>query len=86
MRLLATPTELNCRKVLRYLNAYLDGEVRPALVAQIRRHLDDCRRCGLEVEVYAAIKDSVASRDVSVDQFAVRRLEAFTRRLATSVD
>jgi mycothiol system anti-sigma-R factor len=35
----------NCREVLHRLYHFLDGEVTPAMRAEIQQHLDDCPPC-----------------------------------------
>ena len=37
--------KLDCAAALRQLWDYLDGELTPERLAQIRVHLDECRRC-----------------------------------------
>lgn len=86
MKLLPTPTEASCRQVMRYLSAYLDGEVSLAMAARIGAHLDDCRRCGLDADVYLAIKHSLARADRDVDELAVHRLQDFADHLTDPLD
>ena len=38
---------LDCRQVLAELSNYLDGEVSPALLQALDRHLAKCHRCSL---------------------------------------
>lgn len=72
-----------CREVGRVLQAYLDSEVDDVMAHRVARHLEACRRCGLEAHVYQAVKDALArrrSRTVDVD--AVERLRTFAADLA----
>jgi anti-sigma factor RsiW len=71
---------LNCRQVGRRLQRYLDGDLDELTTRRIIRHLDDCRRCGMEAAAYAAIKASLARRG-HVDAAAVARLREFAERL-----
>lgn len=50
-----------CRKAVRALQAYLDGEADPPTAAAVSGHLKACRRCGLEADTYEAIKQMLAS-------------------------
>lgn len=41
---------MNCKGVIRQLSEYLDGELGPALVAELERHLEHCEDCHLVVD------------------------------------
>ena len=43
---------MTCRRVGEKLQAYLDGEVDDLSNRRIAHHLEDCRRCGMELDVY----------------------------------
>lgn len=73
---------LSCRQVGRLLQRYLDDAVDELTARRIARHLEDCRRCGLEADAYLAIKASLARRDPSLPADAVRRLQDLGERLA----
>jgi anti-sigma factor RsiW len=73
---------MDCQQVGELLQHYLDDELDETRVARIVEHLDDCRRCGLEVEAYEQIKSSLASRRAEVPADSVERLREFGRRLA----
>lgn len=49
-----------CREVGRVLQAYLDGHVDELTARRVARHLEMCRRCGMEASTYAEIKRSLA--------------------------
>lgn len=69
-----------CRRATALLQEYLDGSCEFADAEMVRRHLADCRPCGLEAAVYRRLLDSLATgRSVPPD--AVRRLEEFADRL-----
>jgi anti-sigma factor RsiW len=65
------------------LQSYLDGQVDEVTARRVARHLEVCRRCGLEVETYTRIKESLARRG-GVDPEAVERLRAFGAQLVES--
>jgi anti-sigma factor RsiW len=75
-----------CAARFEALNAYVDGELRPAEELDLRRHLDVCESCRAQVDGLLALKDAVAgSAEVrpvphtlrerlgSIDQPRVRR-------------
>lgn len=72
---------MNCMQVGRRLQRYLDGDLDDLSARRIMRHLEDCRRCGLEATAYSEIKASLARRSSDVPDDAVTRLRAFGERL-----
>ena len=74
--------EASCMQVARVLQSYLDGQVDDVTAQRVSRHLEHCRRCGLEFEAYWAIKDAIARRARVVDPAAVERLRELGERLA----
>ena len=72
---------MNCMQVGRRLQRYLDRDLDDLTARRIMRHLEDCRRCGMEATAYAEIKASLARRAVDVPDDAVTRLRAFGERL-----
>lgn len=73
---------MECHEVGALLQHYLDDELDETRAARIAEHLEDCRRCGLELEAYEQIKSSLASRRPEVPAESVERLREFGRRLA----
>ncbi|MBW3536495.1 MAG: zf-HC2 domain-containing protein [Actinobacteria bacterium] len=73
--------EASCAEVAQVLQSYLDGRVDDLTARRVRRHLEHCRRCGLEAETYEAIKAALARRSHQVDTDALQRLRAFAQRL-----
>ena len=74
----------SCFEVARALQSFLDGETDELTAARISRHLEHCRRCGLEARTYLEIKAALARRMPVVDELAVERLRAFATRLVES--
>jgi anti-sigma factor RsiW len=70
-----------CFEVARTLQAYLDGATDAAAAQRIARHLEECRRCGLEARTYLEIKAAMARRIPVVDELALERLRAFAGRI-----
>lgn len=77
MWLMGRGDEASCREAARHLQEYLDGQTDPGQGSRIGRHLETCRRCGLEADVYTKIKDSLGRQGQPVDPGAVARLSAF---------
>lgn len=71
-----------CAEVIRVLQGYLDGHADELTARRVRRHLERCRRCGLEADTYQAIKVALTRRSHRVDPRALQRLRAFGERLA----
>ena len=71
----------SCREVARVLQSYLDGNVDEITMRRVERHLEACRRCGLEAHVYEDLKAALARRSARVDRFAIERLRGFARSL-----
>ncbi|MBV7697379.1 anti-sigma factor [Streptomyces sp. TRM70350] len=71
---------MSCMQVARVLQSYLDGETDEITARRVAAHLEDCRRCGLEVAVYREIKQSLARHEAPADE-AVARLRAFGETL-----
>jgi anti-sigma factor RsiW len=72
---------MNCMQVGRRLQRYLDGDLDDLTARRIMRHLDDCRRCGMEAAAYTEVKASLARRASDVPDGAVTRLRAFGEQL-----
>lgn len=77
-----TRRRLTCPEVGRLLQRYLDGEIDELKAQRIARHLEDCRRCGMQAETYTAIKQSLQEHRPSVPADAIDRLRAFGEQLA----
>lgn len=71
-----------CKEVHRVLQSYLDGQVDELTAHRVAMHLDACRDCGLEADVYRELKSSLARRAPDLDGAAVDRLREFGRHLA----
>jgi anti-sigma factor (TIGR02949 family) len=76
----------SCLEVGSVLQAYLDGEVDEVTARRVARHLEACRRCGLEAATYTDIKDALARRSSAVPEDAVDRLRRFGERLIEHPD
>jgi anti-sigma factor RsiW len=70
-----------CREVGRVLQSYLDGQVDELTARRVARHLEMCRRCGMEASTYTEIKRSLARHGAAVDPEVVGRLRDFGTQL-----
>ncbi len=77
---------LDCAEVAGLLQIYLDDESDAVTARRVAEHLEDCRRCGLEAEVYHDIKASLARQAVPLSAGAVARLRDFGARVAAGED
>jgi anti-sigma factor RsiW len=72
---------MSCRQVGRLLQRYLDRDLDEVAARRIMRHLEDCRRCGLEVAAYTEIKATLARRGAQLPADTLARLREFAERL-----
>jgi anti-sigma factor (TIGR02949 family) len=77
---------MDCHQVGEVLQFYLDGEIDEERARKIEAHLEDCRRCGLEVATYEHIKATLAARRSEVAPESLDRLRTFGERLARGED
>lgn len=73
---------MGCMAVVRVLQSYLDGEVDESTARRVSRHLEICRRCGMEADTYRAIKAAMARTGPGWDELTRRRLEEFAHRVS----
>lgn len=71
----------SCVQVARTLQRYLDGELDDISARRVRRHLEICRRCGMEAATYAEIKQALARRGQPVPEVSMRRLRRFAEQI-----
>lgn len=78
MRLFRTSrNRLNCMKTVRVLQTFLDGALDETTANKVAQHLEDCRRCGLEADVYSQIKTVLINQYRPVDQELIDHLRLF---------
>jgi len=73
---------LSCHQVGKLLQRYLDSEVDDNVARRIGEHLEDCRRCGLETDVYSEIKAALARQAPRLPDTTLQRLRRFSEQLA----
>lgn len=72
----------DCHQVALLLQAYLDAELDAVPRREVARHLQDCRRCGLEAKTYREVKASLRRRAPDPPAESVERVRQFVARLA----
>ncbi|MDA8391573.1 MAG: zf-HC2 domain-containing protein [Actinomycetota bacterium] len=65
----------------RVLQAYLDGCVQQPAAGRLDEHFAHCRDCGLEIEVYRQLKQSLRRSGPEVPPAALDRLRRFAAEL-----
>ncbi len=80
--MVGTPTIASCREVGQALQNYLDGQVEGITVRRIARHLELCRRCGMDAATYQQIKDGLRRSSGGLDRSTVSRLRDFAGDLS----
>lgn len=63
-----------CRRTLRELQSYLDGESDPDTAWRVARHLSNCEDCFGGADTIRAIKSALARLRVAPDPDTIRRL------------
>ena len=80
--LFGRPSRLSCRQVGPLLQSYLDGELDQDVATRVEAHVEQCRRCGFEAEVYAALTESLRTVPVGSSPASLARLRQFGERVA----
>jgi hypothetical protein len=76
------PGNIDCHHVGIALQHYLDGYIDADRARRIEAHLEECRLCGMEAEMYEQIKAVLASHRPLVSTESIERLRGFGERLA----
>lgn len=72
-----------CRQARSLLQSFLDGQLDTDVAIVVASHLEACRRCGLELETYRALKGTLSGLRPVPDEAALERLAAFVDSLAS---
>lgn len=76
------PRPMSCADVAALVQHYLDGELGHPRSLLLARHLDDCRRCGLDADTYRDIKAALAATRAPVPAETLDRLRQFATNIA----
>ena len=71
---------LTCGETLELLQQHLDGELPVEQARRVAEHLDHCRMCDEESDIYRQIKHAILTSG-DVDPAVVLRLERFSERV-----
>lgn len=83
-RLFRPEAPMGCSEVARVLQGYLDESLPRPHAQLVARHLEQCRKCGMEAGTYRALKESLR-RQSEVPADAVQRLREFAARIGDDV-
>ena len=75
---------LSCSQVEAVLQEYLDEELEASEVPRVLKHLEACRDCGLEAEMYTNIKASLHAHKDDPSPDSIDRIRALAEQLATT--
>ncbi|MBW3662762.1 MAG: zf-HC2 domain-containing protein [Actinobacteria bacterium] len=73
-----------CRRTLRDLQAYLDGELDETTTWDISRHLSGCEECFGDAEQFRLLKQALSRLRCASDPLALRRLRELVAGLPGS--
>lgn len=77
----AASNRARCMATMRVLQRYLDGTLDDTSARRVTTHLEACRRCGLEAEVYQQIKVALGDHNRRIDPQTIERLRRFGEQL-----
>jgi len=75
---------MSCQQVEAVLQQYLDKELEASEVPKVLKHLEACKDCGLEAEMYSDIKASLHAHQQAPTADSMDRIQALAQELATS--
>jgi mycothiol system anti-sigma-R factor len=74
---------MDCEKALREVGLFLDGELEPTDIEELRRHFEGCPPCGDRADFSRRLKELIARKcgctGVEVPDSLRARVEAFLR-------
>jgi len=73
----------SCIQVARVIQRYLDDQLDEGTAQDVVRHLKACRRCGLDVDSYRAMKFTLAQSSRAAPPERVERLTSFVAQLVS---
>lgn len=76
--------DLSCHQVEAVLQEYLDNELDPNEVPKVLKHLETCKDCGLEAELYERIKVTLRGHQEAPDQGSIDRIRSMATELAAT--
>jgi hypothetical protein len=77
-RILGSKEMASCLQVMRVLQPYLDGYTDEVTARRVAKHLEACRRCGMEASIYREMKAALARHATPLDTDSLERLRQFS--------
>ena len=81
-RLFRRNAGMSCQQVEAVMQQYLDNELDPAEVPKVLEHLEACKDCGLEAELYTRIQTSLRQHQEAPSADSMDRIRALAQELA----
>lgn len=75
---------MSCEQVEAVMQQYLDEELEASEVPKVLKHLEACKDCGLEADMYIRIKESLKSHQAAPDADSMARIRSLAEELATT--
>jgi anti-sigma factor RsiW len=75
---------MSCQQVEAVLQQYLDKELEASEVPKVLKHLEACKDCGLEADMYTRIKDSLVTHQSEPSTDSMDRIRLLAEELATT--
>lgn len=83
-RLFGRKNLLSCEQVAMVMQQYLDSELAADEVPKVLAHLEMCKDCGLEAELYTKIKDALVLHRVTPSEASMSGVRALAEQLSTT--
>lgn len=83
-RLFSRHRGLSCHQVEQVMQQYLDGELSPDETPKVLEHLEACKDCGLEADLYNRIKSTLHTYQETPTDDAMASVRALATELATT--
>jgi len=75
---------MSCSQVEAVMQQYLDEELEASQVPKVLKHLEACKDCGLEAEMYTRIKESLVSHQAAPSSDSMSRIRGLAQELAAN--
>ncbi len=74
---------MSCKKMMKVIQSYLDGEVDEKVARKVAKHLNACVDCDEESTVFKNIKKSLANKPEHISPEILSSLTEFTKNIAS---
>lgn len=83
-RLFSRNRGLSCQQVEQVMQQYLDGELAPEETPKVLEHLEACKDCGLEADLYTRIKATLHLHQETPSDDSMANVRALAAELAST--